>query len=371
MKVTRIETIPVNVPINPDRAIVGARGGHLESPFLIVRVHTDEGLTGIGEVSSTPGWSGEDQLTAAHHIRAYIEPALLGKDPREVQRLDTAMRSVVAFNPFTRAGVEMALWDILGKAAGLPLYRLWGGPVRAQVRTKFSVSGLAPERAAEIAAWAVTQGFTAMKVKVGRELATDMTRVSAVRAAVGPDVRLGVDANGGWSASTAREAAARLSQLDVAFLEQPVAPERIEELARVRAHSSIPIIADESVWDRHDAMAVIRAEAADALSVYVGKGGGLGEARAVIGLAEAAGVACTIGSNLELGPATAAMIHLGLASPGIADESYPCDILSVFFYEDMLLQEPLPITAGSALPIDRPGLGVELDEQKLDRYRVK
>src|SRR5712691_11845936 len=152
MKITGVECIPVRVPIRSELAIRGKGGYHSESPFLLVKVHTDEGIVGLGEVSCTPIWSGEDQVTAAHFIRAFLAPALEGEDPTHVERLTAKVRQRLAANPFTKAGIEMALWDLLGKAAGLPLYRLWGGPVRDFVPTKFSVSGLEPAKAAELAA---------------------------------------------------------------------------------------------------------------------------------------------------------------------------------------------------------------------------
>ena len=201
MKIVSVDTVPVQIPINPERAIRGSLGAHTVSPFLLVKIHTDEGIVGLGEVSCTPIWSGEDQVTAAHFIRDYLAPALEGEDPAQIERLTARMRYRLAANPFTKAGVEMALWDILGKAAGLPLYRLWGGPVRDFVPTKFSVSGLDPGKAAELAAWAVAKGFRTMKVKVGIDPEGDIARVRAVRQAIGPDVRLGVDANGGLVAA--------------------------------------------------------------------------------------------------------------------------------------------------------------------------
>ena len=370
MKITRVETIPVRVPIDPVRAIKGGRGAHTVSPFLLVKVHTDEGLVGLGEVSCTPIWSGEDQVTAAHLIAEYLAPLLVGQDPTHVERLTRVIATGVAGNPFTKSALEMALWDILGKAVGLPVYRVLGGPVREFVATKFSVSGQEPERAAAIAAWAVEQGFRTMKVKVGIEPEGDVARVRAVRAAIGPDVRLGVDANGGWTARDAIRTIRRLEECDIFFAEQPVAPLDVAWLADVRANVRVPIMADESIYTLQDAMAVARAGAADVLSVYVGKGGGIGPARKVAAVAEAAGLTCTIGSNLELGVASAAMIHLAMATPGIGAEEYPCDILSTFFYEHHLLAEPLPITAGTARPHEQPGLGVALDEAAVARYRV-
>lgn len=370
MRITRIETIPVQVPINQERAVRGGRGAHTVSPFVLVRVHTDAGLVGLGEVSCTPIWSGEDQVTACHMIRSYLEPPLLGADPTEVERLSGLMGRALAGNVFTKAGVEMALWDLVGKAAGLPLYRIFGGAVREFVPTKFSVSGVEPERAAAIASWAVAQGFRAMKVKVGIDPEGDVARVRAVRHAVGPDVKLGVDANGGWAPRVAIQTIRRLCEFDIYFAEQPVPPLDVAWLADVRRQVPVPIMADESLYTLQDAMALIRAGAADVLSIYVGKGGGIGAGRKVAALAEAAGLTCTVGSNLELGVASAAMIHLAMASPGIGAEEFPCDILGPFFYEGDVLAEPLPIRAGSARPLERPGLGVELDEALVARYRV-
>lgn len=371
MKITRIETIPVSVPINPKRAIKGGGGYHTLSQFLLIQVHTDEGITGLGEVSCTPGWSGESYATAAHYIEQHFAPRLVGEDPTHVERLTAKIGGMLAANPFTKSGLEMALWDILGKAVGLPLYRLLGGPVREFVTTKFSVSGLEPEQSAEIAAWAVDQGFRTMKVKVGVDPEQDVARVRAVRNAIGPEIRLGVDANGGWSPRVAIQTIPRLYEYNIFFVEQPVKNLDVTWLADVRRNVQVPVMADESVFNLQDALAVVRAQAADVLSVYVGKGGGIGPARKIAAVAEAAGLTCTVGSNLEMGIASAAMIHLAMATPGIGAEEFPCDILSPFLYEDDLLVERLPITAGQARPLERPGLGVLLDEEKVAHYRVR
>ncbi|HEX2036873.1 MAG TPA: enolase C-terminal domain-like protein [Chloroflexota bacterium] len=371
MKISQVETIPVKVPIDQRRATRGARGAHLESPFLLVKLHTDEGIVGLGEVSCTARWSGEDQVTAAHLIHTYLAPLVVGQDPTAIERLTARLHQGVANHPFTKAALEMACWDILGKVAGLPVYRLLGGAVREFVPTKYSVSGLAPAAAAELAAWAAGLGFRTMKVKVGTDPQEDVARVRAVREAVGAAVHLGVDANGGWSPRVAIHTIRRLAEFDIEFAEQPVAPLDVAWMADVRRNVHVPVMADESVYTLQDAMALVRAEAADVLSVYIGKGGGIGPARKVAAVAEAAGLTCTVGSNLELGVASAAMIHLAIATPGIGAEAFPCDILSQFFYEGEILAEPLPIKPGQARPFERPGLGVELDEASVERYRVR
>ncbi|HUQ92257.1 MAG TPA: mandelate racemase/muconate lactonizing enzyme family protein [Bryobacteraceae bacterium] len=370
MKITSIEKIPVRVPIRKEFQIRGSLGMHVESPFLILKVHTDEGITGIGEVSCTPVWSGEDSTTAAHIIGGFLEPALIGEDPRDIERLTVKMRRAVANHPFTKSGLEIALWDILGKAAGLPVYRLLGGAVREAVTIKMSVSGAEPARAAQLAEWAVAKGLTALKVKVGIEPEGDVERVKAVRAAVGPGFRVGVDANGGWSTRVAIQTIRRLKdECNIYFAEQPVAPLDLQWLVDVRRNVPVPVMADESCYTLQDAMAIARAGAADILSIYVGKGGGIGPARKMAAVAEAAGLTCTVGSNLELGVACAAMAHLATASSGIGAEEFPCDILGTLAYEHDLLAETLEFRDGKVRAPDKPGLGVTLDEAALVHYR--
>jgi muconate cycloisomerase len=374
VKITSIETIPVRVPLKPQFSIKSGRGGsHTTSPFLIVKVHTDEGLMGLGEASCTPRWSGEDQFSAQHFIKTYFEPLLVGQDPTDVAGCSKLFMPVVAGNPFTKAAVEMALWDLAGKAAGKPVYELLGGKVREVVPTKWSVSGRDPEPAAEIARWAIGAGFHKMKVKVGIDPDGDVARVHAVREAVGPDVPLGVDANGGWgTAANAIAAIDRLREFNLAFVEQPVPAGDLFGMADVRARArGLPVIADESVYTLADAKNLARAGAADVLSIYVGKAGGIGPAREIAEFAQSAGLACTIGSNLEMGIGSAAMIHLALATSGITAEQYACDIIGPLYYEDDVLAEPLDLNPGEARATENPGLGVELDELKVERYRAR
>ena len=370
MKISRIETLPVRVPVHPGRAIRSSVKYTGVNTFLFLKLHTDEGITGLGEVSCDPSWSGEDFVTAAHYVDSIFSPLLKGEDPTHIERLTAKLRSAIAGNSFTKAALEMAMWDLLGKSVGLPVYKLLGGKVRDFVPTKFSVSGAEPAEAAKIAEWAVGAGFRTLKVKVGIEPDADVARVRAVRHAIGPKVRLGVDANGGWSPRVAIQTIRRLCEFDIFFVEQPVPALDVTWLADVRRNVQVPIMADESVFSLQDAMSVVRAGAADVLSVYVGKGGGIGPARKVAALTEAAGLVSTVGSNLELGVASAAMIHLAMATPGIGAEEFPCDIIGPLYYGDDLLAEPLPIQGGEARPLERPGLGVELDEKKMQHFRA-
>lgn len=375
MKITRIETIPIRMTVNPRIAIKSGRGAHNFSPFLIVKIYTDAEHVGLGEVSCTPRWSGEDQVTAKHFIDTYFAPLLVGEPlvgVADIERLTERFTYPVALNPFTKAGVEMALWDLAGKLAGVPVYQLLGGRVREFVPTKFSITGAEPARAAEIAKAAFDSGFKKMKVKTGIDPDSDVARVAAVRLAVGPDAKIGVDANGGWpDAKTAIATVARLRASNIYFVEQPVPTRDIDGLAEVRRACGLPVMADESVYSLQDAKAIARAKAADIFSIYIGKAGGIGPARAIADFAQTQNISCTIGSNLEMGIASAAMTHLALSTRAIDAETYPCDIIGPLYYEDDILREPLPVVPGSARVHERPGLGVELDDAKVEKYRVR
>ncbi len=370
MRIVAVETIPVSVPLEPARMISSARGAHDRSPFVLVLVRTDDGLTGLGEVSCTARWSGEDSVTATHVIDRYLAPRIVGEDPRAVERLAGALDAALVGHHFTKAGVEMALWDLLGKALDAPVHQLLGGAICDRVRTKLSIGGNDVQRACGIAAWAVERGFTAMKVKVATDtVATDVARVAAVRATVGPDVLLGVDANGGWTRAQARAGIAALAELGIAFVEQPLAPHDLAGMAGLRERSPIPIMADDAVGLPREALDVVRADAADVLSLYAGMAGGIAAARRAAAIAQTAGLGWTIGSNLELGVGMAAHAHLALATPGLADDVVPCDVISSFYYPDVLVTDAAWVEPGWVRPPAGPGLGVELDLERVDHYR--
>jgi len=370
MKITSIETIPVRVPLKPFLTTKTAHGEHVDSPYVIVRVHTDEGLTGIGEATLAPRWSGETSESCLAAINQLIAPALIGTDPLLIQQACQKMDQVIKLNPFTKASVEMALWDLAGKAAEQPVYQLLGGKVRNTVPVKTVIGAFPPEKAADLTTHFLDQGFQSLKVKVGLNLKQDLERLQVVRELTGADMEIGVDANCGWDFSTARQALPKLEQYGIAFCEQPILPGRHELWRELRSVTSIPLMADESVFSVTDAWEICSQRSADILSIYPGKNGGISRTVNISQLAASAGLVCSIGSNLELGIGSAAMLHVAAAMPGIDSERFPADCLGPLFHEADLLQQPLtlgPVTAD--LPVG-PGLGVELDEDQLNRWRT-
>jgi muconate cycloisomerase len=370
MKIASIEAIPVRVPLKPEMRTRTAHGDHDTSDYVVIKVHTDEGQVGLGEATVAARWSGETSASCVAAITDLIAPALVGSDPTAVNRARALMDRVLKFNPFTKASVEMALWDLAGKAAGVPVHQLLGGKVRDVVPTKMMIGAFDVPRVKALAEEFLARGVRSLKVKVGIDVGSDVARVEAVRRTAGPDVPITVDANCGWNVTTARVALERLRPLNLLVAEQPIAPGDASALAYLRRVCGVPIMADESVFTLADAWNVLTAGAADVISVYPGKNGGIAASVEIAHVAHAAGVVCHVGSNLELGIGTAAMLQLACAVASIDSETYPSDILGPHYHESDLLTEPLLLGPKGATVPAGPGLGVELDEAQLARYRV-
>jgi L-Ala-D/L-Glu epimerase len=365
MPITAVGAEPITGRIHPDLAIVSSLGEHVVGQYALVRVSDDAGRTGLGEASVTSVWSGETQAGALALVRDVLTPLLVGADPFDVEWISRRMERSAFGNSFARAAVEMALLDLQGQTLRVPVYRLLGGrdPDAGGIRLKFVVGAVEPALAAERARRMVQRGWRSIKVKVGRhgDPQIDVDRLKAVRDAVGPDVWLSVDANGGYTPDQAVWAARRLEALDVRLFEQPTRRGEHRAMAEVRRRSGIPVMADESVFTPQDALEVIRHDAADVLSLYPGKHGGIRATQAIARLAEAAGVPCTIGSNLEREVATAAMAHVTVSTANLQCERFPGDLIGPVYYEGPLTREPLRYEADRLWVPEGPGLGVQIE----------
>ncbi|MCY2935219.1 MAG: mandelate racemase/muconate lactonizing protein [Planctomycetota bacterium] len=370
MKITAIETIQVRVPLKPNRNTLTAHGVHITSDYVIIKVHTDSGIIGLGEATVAPRWSGETPGSCIWAIREILAPKLVGLDPTCINQARLLMDRALKLNPFTKAAVEMALWDISGKAAGVPVYVLLGGKVRNIIPTKMVIGAFGLDQVKSLTEEFVAMGIKTIKVKTGIELEADVARVKAVREAAGPDIGITIDSNCGWSPATARVALKRLKPLNILIAEQPIAPGDNAAMARLRQASGIPIMADESAFTLADTWNLIRDGAVDVISIYPGKNGGIANSIEIANAARSAGVSCHIGSNLELGIGTAAMIHLAASVASIDSEKYPSDILGPHYHVADLLKTPLSLGIEGALVPTGPGLGVELDEVQLQEFRV-
>lgn len=368
MKIAAIETHPVRIPLKAAYRMISALGKHWESHFVLVRLLTDDGLEGAGEASATVRWSGETMWSVQALIDRVLAPLLIGqtldssRPMASITALDQIMDRVAAHNWFAKSAIEMACWDVLGKAAGKPVYELLGGACRPLgIRSRFSMGAYDVERARARAAELVEQGFDTVKVKVGGQPADDIARVRAVREVIGPERALVIDANCGWDADTAIHCLRELADCNIAVMEQPTPDGDYEQIARVRRESGVRVMADDMCFNLVHAKELIRNQGCDLISVYPGKNGGIRKAREIVQLAEQHGVGCTIGSNLEWDVATAAMGHLIVATPNLRVEEYPGDLHGPAYYEQRIVKEPLSIVGPVTTISDRPGLGVEVD----------
>ena len=260
----------------------------------------------------------------------------------------------------------MALLDIIGKALELPVCDVLGGSVRDRLMLSRSLSMGAVDDVMTQAHVIVDEGYKTLKAKIGRDPVADLAIVAALRDAF-PDIILRVDANMGWQAEEAVGHIRALEEFDLELVEQPVQREDLDGMRSIREAVGVPIMADESVWTPADALACVRADAADIFNIYVAEAGGLTAATAVFAVAEAAGIPCLIGAMPELGIGTAAQAHLAFAMPNIG---FACDVNGFVYQSDDICDHGLIIKDGYLHPPRGPGLGVEVDADRIERYRV-
>lgn len=363
--IVSIETTAVERNFKPALVVRGAKSVHDTSQFLFIRVTLQNGVEGFGEVSGTLNWSGEDASTAEPIIRELIAPLLIGNSLEDFSKLLSRIENSTVGNSFTKAGVEMALWDALGKCENLPVYSLLGGKNRDEVQVKISISGDG-QQIADGYEEARSSGFRKFKVKVGHGRARDLPRFSLLRDLAGADSYIGADANCGWSRSEAGYCIQELKKMDVAFVEQPLDRQDYVGSHELRSFE-LPIVADESVFTESELDCVIRGDAASDVSIYIGKSGGINNAYRMANKANKSGLGVIIGSNAELGIGTAAQLHVAAACSRLSD--IPSDIIGHHFYTEDVLEVPNDIDGLVAKVNNKAGLGVRLLPEILRSFR--
>lgn len=384
MKIRSIEASAFRLPHRRSFKWAGLNGEL--GNFVLVRVTTDTGLVGYGEATPLPDWggdfgrrSGETRRTVISMVNDLFTPALIGADPTAVTAARRTMDRIAVGNNYAKCAVDIALHDLWGKSVGLPIYRLLGGPVRESVRVAHMIGLMRENHAIEEAVAAAADGVRTLQIKGGVDPERDVRVVKNLRRELGTDVTLRLDANQGYGhARSACRIVARLADAGVDMVEQPA--EGLAYLAEVTAGATIPIIADESCWDVHDALEVVRHRAADCLSIYLAKAGGFVGARAVAAVAEAQRMPCDMNGSIESAIGNAATTHFALAHAAVTLASvipisapagaHPYAVAGRY-YEDDVIREAFAVRDGAILPLDRPGLGIEIDEARLAKYRCE
>jgi L-alanine-DL-glutamate epimerase-like enolase superfamily enzyme len=358
MKITKLNSLLVCIPQKPPIAPYQSRYRATSSKEgLLVRLETDTGLVGWGE---TPvDWIGN---TYSGNPEENLRKDAIGRDPFDLE----AWYAETTLGSYLASGVEMAMWDLMGKATNQPLYKLLGGAVRKKVELA-ACMGIRPyDEAKAIARQYLEQGFTTMKTKAGRDAAEDLEMVRGIRDGVGDRLKLRIDPNQGYAPEVAFPLAKDLEKYNLEYFEQPMPQSLIGEAARLRKHSHTPIGLNESITTPEIVLQILQLHGADVILPDTYQCSGILGVKKVSALAEAAGVTCVFHCAHDLGLKTAAMLHVVASSPGytLANDC------TYYGLEDDIISPLHRIEKGHMTVPEGPGLGVNVDEAKIKKYRV-
>jgi len=361
MKIARIQTTPLALAFKEPYHWAG-RVDHAVA-VVLVEVETDDGLVGIGE--SVAAFPAEGTVAALQGVA----PLFIGEPVFDIERLVTKARHLGSFNHtpwyanFVLAGLEMALWDILGKAAGWPVYRLCGGAVREEVDYFGFVQGDTADELAENARDLADAGYGVIYMKVGRGEAADLRNTAAVREAIGGR-RLRLDPNCAWSVAEAIHMIGKLRGFELEWVEQPTPLMSIAAMRQVKETVGVPIAADQAVFTPADVYEVCRQRAADVIVLSPHEAGGLLAFGKAAAIAEAAGVPVCLHGQGVSGITDVAQHHLGLRTANLTEGN---QIMRQLLVEDLVSAPDLTLTQGKLGRLDGPGLGIELDRDAVHR----
>jgi L-alanine-DL-glutamate epimerase-like enolase superfamily enzyme len=354
MKILQTRIYKLSIPMLPFRI---ATGTMYHAQNLFIRIETNEGLIGVGECSAFPTITGESQSTCFEMAKDF---AGLWKD-KEALDIEGRLKDLndfTAFNTTVKSAFDMALYDIASKKEGVPLYKYLRGNKKT-LETDITIGIDEPEIMAAKALEFKTQGFRILKIKLGKDGKTDLLRVRMIREAVGNSISLRIDANQGWDFETARESLIQLGMYNIEFCEQPMRYWNDYYLPELRKASPIKIMADESVFNHHDARRLIQAAACDYINIKFSKSGGIAEAIRINQVCESYGIACMMGGMLESRLALTAFAHFSLSQKNI--KFYDMDT-------SLLGHKVDPVTGGVVfrgylleVP-ELPGIGADIDE---------
>ena len=366
--IERVETFLVDLPtIRPH--VLSMATMHRQT-LTIVRIHCSDGVVGIGEGTTIGGLSYGDESPEGIKlaIDTYFAPLLQDQDATRPAQAMARIGKHVVGNHFAKCAVETALLDAQGQRVGLPVSELLGGRLRDSLPVLWTLaSGDTAKDIAEAEAMLDRRRHNAFKLKIGkREMVEDVAHVAAIKHALGDRASIRVDVNQAWDETGARRGIALLADAGVDLVEQPIARQNREGMARLVARSAVPIMADEALRGPEDAYDFAKKAAADVLAVKIEQAGGLFAAKQVQAIADAAGIALYGGTMLEAGIGTVASAHVFATFPRIA---FGTELFGPLLLTEELLVEPLRYGDFALQVPNGPGLGISLDEDKLDFFR--
>jgi muconate cycloisomerase len=364
MRVTAVEPVLVEIPLR--QPVKGVHGVTAVQKSVVVRLATDAGIEGWGNVDPSPGYSAMSAVEI-HATVVRLGPRLVGADAFNVARALTVMDRAVDGRFEAKAAIEMALVDAAARALGVPAATLLGGRLKDAVTLNAWIGTVPPAQAAREAVTWVARGFRTAKIKVDGATDEGVERVAAVRAAVGDRLALRVDFNESLALATAAPFIRRLEPYGLTLVEQPIRRDDIAGLAEIRRMIGIPLMADESVTGPASLVEIIRRGAADLVKVKVMKQGGLHRTRSMIECAAAAGLRVVIGHGFGLTLSTLAEATLAALSDAVVDG---CEAVGPLKMSGDVVTEPVRLDAGVIRLTDAPGLGATIDPEALKRFAV-
>lgn len=367
LKITSIDLIPVRIPIIHEYKLGIGSLKSVENIF--VKVRTDEGIVGWGESSPWGVFTGETIQTVMGVIRNVLGPAIIGENPTDIVHISGKMNSLIKGNMSSKAAIDIALHDIMGKLYKVPLSKLLGGVIQDKLPISYSVASQDLTHDLSDIKQMLNRGVKILKIKTGvLKIDAEIERIKTIREACGEGVDIRLDANQGWNLSTAKEILKKISKYDITFVEQPVPYWDINGLSRIRKEIDIPISVDESVFELYDAIRVIKEEAADIISIKLMKHGGIFFSKKIVTLSEAYGLKCYSGLMWESGIGAAASLHLAASSDIFC---YGGDYyIPKYLLMDEITIDQLRVEGGFIYLPKGPGLGIEPDEDKLKKYAI-
>lgn len=328
---------------------------------VVVVIRTDKGITGFGECSPFMTINGES-IDTCFVVAQYLAKMLKGKNPLNISECSAAMDTVIYGNSSIKSAFDIALYDIASQNAGLPLYAFLKGSNKKTLTTDYTVSIGDKDKMVHDAIKIKDNGFQVIKVKLGESKEKDVERMRLIREAIGMDLPIRIDANQGWKTDEAIQTLIALAPYNIQHCEEPIPRWNFMELSKVRKQSPIPIMADESCCDNHDAKRLIDLAACDFFNIKLGKSSGFFKALKIIHLAEQAEIKIQVGGFLESRLGFTASAHLALTSDNIIH----CDFdTPLMFVEDPVVGGITYDSKGVVTVPDTPGLGATIDDKYL------
>ncbi len=383
-EIAGIETVLVQLPTRREHKWAG-----LTEPigrYVLVRAVSEHGVVGWGEAPALKDWGGEfgryfgeSPPIVETVISNYLAPAVIGLDVGNIVAAHAQMDAVIKGYPYAKAAVEFALYDIAARSMGQPVHMLLGGRVRDRIPVTHSIGILEIDEAVQECVTVVGEGIRTIKIKIGVDRDRDIEIVRCIREAVGPKIALCVDANEGYpTPGDAVRTIRRMEPYDLIYVEQPVMG--IERAAEVARAIDTPVMLDESAWNAHDAIQIAHTRAVDIVSIYTTKPGGLLRAMEVAAVCRAAGIVCNVNGSMETGVGNLANLQFAAAAPAVTlscvvpismtAEAQAGQIAGIYYTDD-LISEPMRLIDGAIEVPHGPGMGIEIDEAKIEKYRLE